>query len=210
MTADEIIFSDNEKDILQEIMNIAFGSASADLAKVIELYVVLSVPNIQLLKMKEIGTYLDSSTAEFDKTAIIEQKFWGDLKGSSFLVFPYGESVNFNALLSDSECGHDDVTFSHDEVLMEVGNIMIGACVGKLSELLNTFVTYSPPQLIFDQNGSTEKAIGTLDQNQTVIAMKTLFEFENQDISGFLLLLTNEESIQWLKNALNDFMDAYE
>ena len=44
------IFSEEEKDILQEIMNIAFGNATADLAEVIDIYVLLSVPDIKVIR----------------------------------------------------------------------------------------------------------------------------------------------------------------
>ena len=34
------IITDDERDILQEVINIAFGKASADLAELIDIYVV--------------------------------------------------------------------------------------------------------------------------------------------------------------------------
>ena len=37
-----------EKDALQEIMNISFGQAAADLSDVIDLYVTLTVPFIDV------------------------------------------------------------------------------------------------------------------------------------------------------------------
>ncbi len=209
MSLDQTIFPDEEKDILQEIMNISFGNASADLAQVIDLYVVLSIPNINLMKMSDVAGFIDESTKTFDKTAIIEQKFWGDLKGAAFLVFPSLENDNMLGIFKNDHDFDDEVS-SHDDILVEVGNILIGACIGKLSELLNTFVTYSPPQMIFEDRGSVEKLISGMEQNQLVIAMKTVFEFEKQNINGFLLLLTSEDSIQWLRDALNNFMEAYE
>ena len=59
MNNSEIIFSDEERDILQEVMNIAFGKASAELAEVIDIYVVLSVPNIKPLKTAEVPQYIE-------------------------------------------------------------------------------------------------------------------------------------------------------
>ena len=56
----EITISDEERDILQEVMNIAFGKASADLAEVIDIYVVLSIPDIKLLKTAEVPGYIES------------------------------------------------------------------------------------------------------------------------------------------------------
>ena len=54
MNNSKIIISDEERDILQEVMNIAFGKASAELAEVIDIYVVLSIPDIKLLQTAEV------------------------------------------------------------------------------------------------------------------------------------------------------------
>jgi len=40
----ETMITEEETDILQEIMNIAFGRAASDLAEYIDIFVILSVP----------------------------------------------------------------------------------------------------------------------------------------------------------------------
>lgn len=52
----------DEVEILQEIMNIAFGQAAADLAEVIDIYVELSVPYIKILHATELPMLLGMST----------------------------------------------------------------------------------------------------------------------------------------------------
>ncbi|MBU0699022.1 MAG: chemotaxis protein CheC, partial [Proteobacteria bacterium] len=148
------IFSDEEKDILQEIMNIAFGSATADLAEVIDIFVELSVPQIHLIPVGELPDFLKNTIHAYDETVIVDQKFWGDFSGSGLLVLPSRATKEMLMLLADKE---PEVSFTktmatlEKESLVEIGNILIGACVGKLSELLKTFATYSPPRII---NGS--------------------------------------------------------
>ncbi len=51
---DEKIITSEEIDILQEIMNIAFGTAAAELAEVINIFVELSVPFIRLIPADEL------------------------------------------------------------------------------------------------------------------------------------------------------------
>jgi len=96
------------------------------------------------------------------------------------------------------------------EFLMEIGNILIGACVGKISELLNTFSTYSPPHVISESINKYQEYIKSFTPNQAAIVLKTVFKFENKDINGLLLILTNYESIGWLRKALHDFLESYE
>ncbi len=205
-------FSDEEKDILQEIMNIAFGNATADLASIIDIYVVLSIPDIKVIRSGDLPEYINKTIYKFDETNIVEQKFWGDFKGSALLVFPQTEGAEIIDILNESK--DDNIRLkevSHEnEILMELGNILIGACVGKFSDLLNTFVTYSPPQVMKDSKKNKKSLIELIDSDQVAIVMKTVFEFEKQNINGFLLILTNEQSVKWLRKALNDFLDSYE
>ncbi|MBF0225010.1 MAG: chemotaxis protein CheC [Desulfobacterales bacterium] len=211
----EPIVSDEEKEILQEIMNIAFGNATADLAEVIDIYVVLSVPNIEILGVGAIPNFIEKSVKVYSEIDVVEQKFWGDFNGSGLLVFPNNAGRELINVLDE---GGDVDSFEakpidnlEKDILMEIGNILIGACVGKVAELLGTIVTYSPPQVISnDNNNEYSYFIDSFDPNQSAILMKTVFKFKDQDISGLLLLLTNQESIEWLKQALNAFMESYE
>lgn len=208
------IFSDEEKDILQEIMNIAFGSASADLGEVIDIYVELSAPNIQVLDIGDLPHYLlDRMNFHQTETSIVAQNFWGDFKGSGILVLPGKAGRNLLTVLEDDEFDDADgqpVAGQEKEVLMEVGNILIGACVGKVCELLETFVTYTPPLVIHDNSDEYGSFVKSFDPSQTAIIMETLFKFQNVDINGLMLIFTSQEAIEWLRKALHDFMESYE
>ena len=208
-----IIFSEDEKDILQEIMNIAFGNATADLAEVVDIYVMLSIPNIQVIGIGELPNYLKETIKDDGESSIVEQKFWGNFKGSGLLVFPSGSGKDLLAFLDDKVGSNNDLNIAatlERGGLLEIGNILIGACVGKVSELLGTFVTYSPPQVLQGEANDYNYLIEHFDPQQTAIVMKTIFTFQEKDINGFLLILTNHESIDWLRKALHEFMDSYE
>jgi chemotaxis protein CheC len=79
-----------ETDILQEIMNIAFGRAASDLAEYIDIFVVLNVPYIKLLQASDLPPYINKEIKDYDKVSVVEQNFWGKFKGSAFLIFPSG------------------------------------------------------------------------------------------------------------------------
>jgi len=48
--SDRNILTPLEKDALQEIMNIGFGRAAADLADILGLHVILSIPHIAVME----------------------------------------------------------------------------------------------------------------------------------------------------------------
>jgi chemotaxis protein CheC len=205
--------SEEEKDILQEIMNIAFGKAAADLAEVINIFVVLSVPDIKILKAVDLPEYIRTEFSEFGNISIVEQNFWGEFKGNALLIFPAGAGKELISLLGDGgepafEPQSSDIL--ENETLMEVGNILIGACVGKIAELLKDVVTYSPPRVIIEDHPDASMQKTLVDPSNSAILLKTVFCFNERDVNGFLFLITSDNSVIWLKKALADFMEQYE
>ena len=205
--------TDEERDILQEIMNIAFGKAAADLAEVVHIFVVLSVPDIRIVDAADLPDYIRTEFSEFGNISIVEQNFWGEFRGNALLIFPSDSGKELISLLGD---GHpvsfesQASDFLENETLMEVGNILIGACVGKVAELLKDMVTYSPPRVIIEDHPSVSMPDTLFDPENSAIILKTVFCFNERNVNGFLFLITSHNSVAWLKKALADFMEQYE
>ena len=212
LESDQQLIGAEEKDILQEIMNIAFGDAAAELAQVINIFVVLSVPYIRVLQARELPEYIRSEAGGCESISIVEQDFWGEFKGNAILVFQAGAGRELAFMLNGDtgvfEPGATDRFES--EILMEVGNILIGACVGKLAELLGDVVQYSPPKVLIENNANNALPQNLFDPGCSAIILRTMFRFNDKDIGGFLFLVTSHESIGWLKGALAKFMAQYD
>lgn len=213
-TEDSKILNEDEAQVLQEIMNIAFGQSAADLTEVIDTHVLLSVPYISILPVSELPDYIKNHIKDYSRVSVMEQKFWGKFKGDALLIFSSGAGKELISILHQIGEGNyesDPMDVLERETLMEVGNILIGACVGKLSELLKDIVTYTPPTVLVEKQ--YEEAVPSesyASDDRTAIILKTDFNFEEGNVSGFLFLVASNESIQWLKKALNIFISQYE
>jgi len=213
MESEQTLLNDEEKDILQEIMNIAFGQAAADLAEMINVFVVLNVPYIKVLKAVDLPHYLKTEIAGYDTICMVEQHFWGEFKGSAFLIFPAGSGKELVTIMGEGQDPQFEsaiVDGMEKETLMEVGNILIGACVGKVAELLDDRVTYSPPRIVVENHASNAIPANIFDLHSSAIVLRTVFTFNERAVSGFLFLVTKCESIVWLRQALAVFMERYE
>lgn len=209
----EVQFSALEKDILQELMNIGFGQAAADLAQVIDLSIELSVPDIQLFKASDLPNYIAKEVNKDQEFSLVEQYFLGKFKGIALLVFPAKagkQLVSLFGLQEQRNSTSERLELLEKEAMIEVGNILIGACVGKITELLNDVVIYSPPRVMIQDVRHSTLPKTLFDPFSMAISMKTVFHFEQQEISGHLFLIANQESIGWLKSALHAFMEQYE
>jgi len=202
-----------ETDLLQEIMNIAFGRAASDLAEFIDIFVILSVPQIKLLQAYDLPSYINNEIMDYDqdRVSVVEQSFWGKFKGNAFLVFPSGTGKRMIPLF-DGRDEYFESDPSHElekETFLEIGNILIGACIGKLAELLGDVTTYSPPRVLVEKSlhGLYENL---LDPDSMAIVLRTVFEFNEKNISGYMFVLTKQESFGWLKQALHKFLEQYD
>jgi chemotaxis protein CheC len=212
MNSAEHIFSTEEKDILQEVMNIAFGQATAELAEVIDIFVILSVPNIKVVKGRDLPNYFINEMDGSNVVNLIEQNFLGKFSGQALLIFPSGAEKELIKLFNQDNADNIynvDMDTLEQETLIEVGNILIGACIGKITELLSDFVTYDPPRLIAQDLSQSTPAQFPVDEDSFAISIRTVFRFEQQNVEGYLFLITKQRSIKWLKKALQTFLESF-
>jgi len=206
------VFSPEEHDLLQEIMNIGFGSAAADLAGVIDIHVRLSVPTIMVIPSSELIDYIKENMSGAHEISIIEQNFWSKFRGTAMLAFTAGTGRALLSLIGDineHSFQSDPMRVLEKEMLMEIGNILSGACVGKVAELLGDVVFYSPPRVLIGAIESSGVSKITIDSNNFVIILQTIFNFGSQNLSGCLFLIVNQDSITWLKQALKNFLSQF-
>ena len=209
--AEEMITA-KETDLLQEIMNIAFGRAASDLAEYIDIFVILSVPHIKLMQAFDLPAYINNEIKDYDNVSVVEQNFWGKFKGNAFLVFPSGTGKRLITMFD----GGDEISKSNPinelekETFLEIGNILIGACIGKIAELLGDVISYSPPRVVVDKSIRGVVYDNLYDPDNMAIVLRTVFEFNERNISGYMFILTKQESFAWLKTALHKFLEQYE
>ena len=206
------IISNEELDILQEIMNIAFGKATAELAELIDIRVKLSVPYARVIYTAELPKYIQEEIRDYGDISIVEQKFWSEFKGSALLIFPAGSGKELITLLTGEEADifvSDPVDELEKGTLMEVGNILIGACIGKIAEMLHDTLTYSPPIVHVGDNAHDLLPNSVMNSYELTIVLRTSFHFEKRDVFGFLFVLTSQESMNWLKKSLHNFLEQF-
>ncbi|OQY31597.1 MAG: hypothetical protein B6241_13545 [Spirochaetaceae bacterium 4572_59] len=201
-------FTELELDALQETMNISFGSAVADLAEIMDIFINLNVPDIKTVKVSELINSIGKQISDFENCSIVEQKYYGDFSGIACLIFPYGMEKELLSYFQQPEIiifESDELRVLEKEALMEIGNILIGACIGKIFELINSHITYLPPLTMIGENFQSSFENSSLNKDEIVIIMETGFSFEDRKIEGYLFLLNGQDSVPHLKKALNKF-----
>ncbi len=190
--------TEDEKDVLQELMNVAYGNATAVVADMLDAFASLSIPNIQVLPTHELLATFESMKAEsyFFST----QAFSGEFNGESAFFINDISAQNLAKHLELETA--DDL----DDAILELTNVLTSSLTTKLSQELDTEVSFSLPSITKVPLQDIQE-VETFQNYSQVIVIDTDLNFEDQKINGKIFILTKDASIQWLKNKLNTILE---
>ena len=202
----ELLLDEDQKDCLQELMNISYGAATAAIAQIIDKFATLNIPNIKILTSAEFEEYFTNKFKKYDTYYVTNQNIDGKLNGENMFIMDEKSVINL-ALEFDLE--EEDLDENElKDVILEITNIISSTTLSKLADLINSSVTFAPPSV------KKINASDTLDERykteyKHVITISTEIKFEDQNILGELILMSKEESIIHLKNELDKILEEY-
>lgn len=203
-------FTEDQRDCLQEIVNVAMGTAGDSLARTVETFVNLSIPKIYTVKPEEIGSALGSlRTSESDMVSVVRQSFQCDLgqrglRGEALVVFSEQSFQDLAELMAYDEVLTGE---AEQELLLDVSNILNGACLNGIADQLETSLSYSPPSILGQSILVSElmhREELTWDQ---ALSVQINYSLENRSFSCDLLLLMPGSSIDFLFAKLDEFLE---
>ncbi len=189
-----------QTDVLCEMFNIGIGRAAAAMSEMLQDEVLLCVPELHFVTVSEVTDHLGKKSASM---YCIRQPFQGMFSGNALLIFPEDKSLEMvKMLIGDVPPGTELLQIQRD-ALLEVGNVVLNACLASLSELTSTPFECSIPSV---DSGDTRKVLGTRVQNHVVMLIHIRFELKKQDIEGFVVFVMNSTSYEDLLQAVNRFI----
>ncbi|MBF0342738.1 MAG: chemotaxis protein CheC [Nitrospirae bacterium] len=208
----DVVFNELEIDTLHEMMNISFGRAARDLSEVIDIYVVLSIPSMEVINASELPQFIQENIQEITSGGtIICQSFLGDYNGICLVVFPSDDEHKLLRLFQDQDDSFMEMMDDPDsEVFLEIGNILIGTCVSKMAELIGETVIYQPPAVIHSNLISTSLYSSIFDISNLALTLNTTFKFKELDLHCYLFLITSCATVPFLKKAIVDYLKQFE
>ncbi|GAB1544849.1 chemotaxis protein CheC [Scytonema sp. NUACC21] len=180
LTADQI-------DAIQELVNIGVGRAASVFNEMLDAYIRLQVPYINVGLPLELQSELEATFGK-ERVAAVRQDFSGSFSGIAELVFPTTSASTLVAMLTGEEPGTPDLDAVTIGTLSEVGNILINSVIGSISNLLRQRLDYSLPTYIED---TVEHLIisSNINSNKTILVAQTQFTIEQLQIRGDIILI---------------------
>lgn len=199
-----IDLTDEQKEVLQEIVNIGMGLAGDSLARILKTFVELSIPRISLISVDSINNEISNLVGDKALVTAVRQAFFSYWRGEAIIVYDQNGCNELAALMGYSE---DLDKNAEVELLLDVGNVIVGACLNGIAEQLGVDVNFSPPSVV-----ATNIPVDTLFDPKKMNWEHTLlievnFGLENMRFKSHLFTMMSEETIKTLKNDLDGFLE---
>ena len=192
-----------EHDAVTEILNIAIGQAAASLSRLVGDEVSLSVPFVEFLSPAQGAERLDSSTGHVDSVAV-RQHFQGGFSGDILLIFLERNSLDLVRSMLEDTVPLEQLTDLEQEALLEVGNIILNACLGSLANQLGIRIESSLPVCV------RGRGAGILDSGRVttelVLFLQVDFDLATKGVKGYLAFVMDIASAQAFAEAVEAYV----
>ena len=186
----------SQKDALTELINIGYARAAAALSDLTGHRISLEVPEVAIHVIPEIKGRLEQVIA--GEVASVNQVFDGPIAGNAILLLDRKAAMLLNSLLTDRS-NTSEFDGAAREVITEVGNIVLNACLGAFGNLLKVQVTFTVPQLQIESFHKVLRSITVSgDELEYALIIHTRFHMRASDVSGFLVIILGVTSLERL------------
>lgn len=168
---------------------------------------LLSIPNIQTVTTKEFKDYLKEKLLNKVEYFITNQLISGSFCGETMFVIDRKSTEN---LALEFDLNEDEVKDDDElkDVILEISNIITSTTLSKLAGLIETSISFSPPQVEIVKNSESFYR-NYINEYDHIIIISTDIIFKEQNISGELLILSKDEATIFLKEALNRVLEEF-
>ena len=193
-----------QKDALVELLNIAFGRAAASLSKLTGHRVQLEVPQVTMCPIDELSRHLRPMI--LGEVASVHQIFSGQVVGDAFMILDGQSAAILKELLTNEPAMPLEIDASAREVVTEVGNILLNACLGTFGNVLKVQVSFSVPHLTLE---SLEGVVSSVSVDQEglryALIVHAAFRLRGSSLTGYVVIVLSVASIDRLVRAVEQW-----
>ncbi|MCE0496175.1 chemotaxis protein CheC [Vibrio salinus] len=189
--------SEDHKDALQEFMNISMGRAANKLATLLNLHVVISVPNIHLATEEDLR-YFQVRQDDFIYT---RQSFFGGMDGELITLLSRTGCAQVVSDLNKAKGADESDEISIEENILDISNILSGASLKGLCQQIDVKTNIHPP-VIFEP----EKQPLPVSQWKLSLIMEISFLVEKAAFSAKTIICFADQELSRVLTHLDELM----
>jgi len=200
----EITLSADMRDCYQEIANVAMGRAGDLLARLLSVFVELPIPNVNFIEVSELRMALKDIENHESTSGICQGFISAGISGEALLIL---NDSSFKDVASLMNYQYDADMGTELELLMDLANVLIGACLKGVSEQLDIQFSQGHPEVLGQHRKISDLVANNANKWKKTLAIEISYSIENYPIKCDLLLLFTEGSMQTLNNKLAYLID---
>ena len=195
-----------QRDALTELINVGFGRAAASLSRITGYRVLLDVPNVAVYPMEQLQEVL--ATMVHGEVATVHQVFTGPVAGDAFLALDARAAALLKELLTNEPALPLRLDASTQEVVTEVGNVLLNACLGTFGNLLKVHVSFSVPKLSIDTLGFVLDSV-TVGQQELryALVVHAGLRLREGTVRSYLIIVLSVSSLDVLVQAVERWQE---
>jgi len=189
----------------QEVANIAMGQAADLLARLLDVFVVLPIPKVNILEYSELQMLLRDTTRD-EKCSVICQGFIGfGISGEALLFFNDSSVEDIAQLMRYDQAVGETLEL---ELLMDVSSILIGACLNGFANQLDIQFSQGHP-IVLGKHVQVDEILKSNTQPwKKSLAIEINYAIEGRSINCDLLILFTEDSMSDLEKRSAYLLEA--
>jgi chemotaxis protein CheC len=193
-----------QEDALRELINIGYGRAAAALSEMTQSRVMLEAPQLTLLEIAEVETALRRHFC--DGLTCVNQAFSGPLTGNALLLLDQHSASTLANLVGRVDPSPAPPERRMSEVVVEIGNIVLNACLGVFGTLLRVQVMFTVPRLTVGSVGSLLRSLAVdAEPLSHALLVHTRFTIRSSNVRGYLGIVLGISSTATLLSAIDDW-----
>lgn len=188
------LLSEEQRDALQELMNISMGRAANALARLIGAKVTLSIPKIVAVTPLQFSQMLQDDNGWYTR-----QSFLGGIRGEVLTILSKSGCDSIGNLMDyDIPLNKDALS----ELLLELANILAGACLSGFAEQLELNAKLSMPTLFFPSSQTNSQLHWA-----STLMMEVEFKVEASQFDSKVIICLEEIAVDTLLQAINRLLE---
>ncbi|WP_017721249.1 hypothetical protein [Kamptonema formosum] len=197
-----MLLTERQKDAFTQFINLAFSRCAVSLSELTGDVVRLEISSISVHSISGLPAFL-SSVGE-GEVATVSQIFKGSMSGNALLLFNYeSAALMMNLLAGQQNMEPPFLNVSAYEMLTEVGNILLNACLTMLGNLLETQVVFSVPFLNLQKLSLViHSLVSGKSELRYALLVRTSLHLHEHWVSGYVVVVLGVPSLHCLIKAI--------
>ncbi|RUO80333.1 response regulator [Idiomarina tyrosinivorans] len=197
--------ADKRLDVYREVANVAMGQAGEKLARMLDTFIDLPVPNVNFIAPSELHMAIQAIDTEQAISAVSQGFYGAGITGEAMVFFTDTSVAGLCDLLGQELSGSPRQ--QEIEALMDVASLLTSSCMQGLAQQVHIDFAQVQPILVGQDQSINDIVQANQQRWQNVLAIEIGYRLQQPAITFELLILFPEHALPILDRHLAHWLE---